>query len=137
MAGFRDGRCFGGSAPRYRISRPALSGRSGRSNRKLAGAAAPRLLTSDQWADYVIFRLYPRQRVFFDGRSDFYGPGLLADYRALMLAGPNWQELLKRYSFEAALLPRDWPLSSFLGREPGWREVYHDRVAVLCVREDQ
>src|SRR5450756_459954 len=34
----------------------------------------PRILTSDQWADYLIFRLYPEQRVFLDGRSDFYGP---------------------------------------------------------------
>jgi len=94
-----------------------------------------RLLTSDQWADYVIFRLYPRQLVFFDGRSDFYGPALGSDYRALMVAAPDWRELLDRYSFQAALLPRDWPLSTVLGREPGWRQIYEDSVAVLCVRE--
>ncbi len=106
-------------------------------NRKLAHAAGgmPRLLTSDQWADYIIFRLYPRQRVFFDGRSDFYGPALGSDYRALQEAAPNWRELVDRYDFQEALLPHSWPLSTVLGREPGWREVYQDRVAVLCVRE--
>lgn len=97
--------------------------------------AMPRLLTSDAWADYIIFRLYPRQRVFFDGRSDFYGPALGADYLALNQAAFNWRELLDRYAFQAALLPRSWPLSTMLGREPGWREVYRDKLAVLCVRE--
>jgi hypothetical protein len=95
----------------------------------------PRLLTSDTWADYIIFRLYPQQRVFFDGRSDFYGPKLGVDYRALGQAAFNWRELLDRYAFQAALLPLSWPLSTVLGREPGWREVYRDKLAVLCVRE--
>ena len=32
-------------------------------------------------------------------------------------------------------MPNDWPLSTFLEREPGWREVYRDKVAVLYARE--
>jgi hypothetical protein len=97
--------------------------------------AMPRLLTSDAWADYIIFRLYPKQRVFFDGRSDFYGPELESDYLALNEAAFNWREVLNRYAFQAALLPRSWPLSTMLGHEPDWREVYRDQLAVLCVRE--
>lgn len=103
---------------------------------RLAPAPAmPRILTSDQWADYLIFRLYPRQRVFFDGRSDFYGPRLGSDYHQLMAAGGAWRDLLSRYGFELALLPNDWPLSTFLGREPGWREVYKDPLATLYAHE--
>jgi hypothetical protein len=94
----------------------------------------PRILTSDQWADYLIFRLYPRQRVFFDGRSDFYGAALGADYRKLLVAERPWREVIDRYGFELALLPHDWPLSTTLDREPGWRRVYEDRVGVLFAR---
>jgi hypothetical protein len=102
---------------------------------RLAPAGAmPRILTSDQWADYVTFRLYPRQRIFFDGRSDFFGPELGTDYRALMTADRKWRELLDRYHFELALLPHDWALSTMLDREPGWRKVYEDRVGVLFER---
>jgi hypothetical protein len=97
----------------------------------------PRILASDQWADYLIYRLYPRQRVFFDGRSDFYGPHLGADYRVLMGATPGWRELLERYRFRLALLPRDWPLSTMLDREPGWQQVYADTVAVLFERRGE
>jgi hypothetical protein len=94
----------------------------------------PRLLTSDQWADYVIYRLYPRQRSFFDGRSDFYGPAIGSEYRELLGARPGWRAVLQRREFDLALLPRDWPLNAILDREPGWQRVYEDDVAVLFLR---
>jgi len=97
-------------------------------------SGAPRILTSDQWADYLIYRLYPRQRVFFDGRSDFYGPEVAADYGVLQAGAEGWRERMARYRFDAALLPRAWPLSAALEREPGWRLVYEDPVAVLYRR---
>lgn len=101
----------------------------------LSSVTAPaRVLTSDQWADYLIFHLYPRQRVFFDGRSDFYGPALGADYQVLLSAAPQWPETLSRYDFDVALLPYDWPLGSVLERDPRWELVYHDRVARLFIR---
>jgi hypothetical protein len=98
-------------------------------------AAMPRVLTSDQWADYLIFRLYPQQRVFFDGRSDFFGPSIGSDYRKLLAGERPWRELLDRYRFDLALLPLDWALSTALEREPEWRLVYQDSVAVLYARE--
>ena len=101
----------------------------------LTGAEPQRVLTSDQWADYLIYRLYPRQRVFFDGRSDFYGTTIGADYRKLLTSEEGWRGLLREYKFSAALLPHDWPLSTMLDREPGWRLAYRDSVAVLFLRE--
>jgi hypothetical protein len=98
-------------------------------------AAMPRILTSDQWADYLIYRLYPKQRVFFDGRSDFFGPAIGSDYCKLLAGDGSWRELLGRYRFDLALLPRAWPLASALGSEPGWRKVYEDPVAVLYARD--
>jgi len=98
-------------------------------------AAMPRILTSDQWADYLIYRLYPEQRVFFDGRSDFFGPAIGSDYRKLLTGESSWREVLDRYQFDLALLPHDWALSTALDREPGWRRVYRDSVAVLYARD--
>ena len=105
-------------------------------SRLAPGSGMPRVLTSDQWADYLIYRLYPGQRVFFDGRSDFFGPEIGADYRKLLGGDGPWPELLDRYGFQLALLPRDWTLSTSLAREPGWRRVYQDPVAVLYARQE-
>jgi hypothetical protein len=103
-------------------------------NRLAPSDRMPRVLTSDQWGDYLIFRLYPRERVFFDGRSDFYGASVGADYKALLSAGHRWPEVLACYGFDMALLPLDWPLVSVLEFDPAWQRVYRDKVAVLFVR---
>ena len=96
----------------------------------------PHVLTSDQWADYLIFRLYPQQRVFFDGRSDFFGAAIGSDYRKLLGGEKSVeQNSLDRYQFDLALLPREWALNTALEREPGWRQVYVDSVAVLYARD--
>jgi len=100
----------------------------------LASSAAARILTSDQWGDYLIYRLYPRTRVFYDGRSDFYGDAIGEDYRTLLLARRRSREVMTRYGFTAALLPLDWPLGQILERDPDWRVAYRDRQAVLLVR---
>ena len=42
-----------------------------------------RVLTTDQWADYLIY-INPAQKVFIDGRSDFYGPEVGNDYLRLI-----------------------------------------------------
>ncbi len=95
-----------------------------------------RVLTSDQWGDYLIYRLYPHHRVFVDGRSDFYGASVGRDYLDLMNAQSGWQGLLKRYDFTVALVPSNWPLSELLKLDPGWRARYHDSQATLFERED-
>jgi hypothetical protein len=106
-------------------------------NSALLSSVGARVLTSDQWADYLIYRLYPRVRVFFDGRSDFYGDAIGDDYRVLLLAGRSSREVMARYGFTAALLPLDWPLGQILEHDPDWRVAYRDGQAVLLVRSPQ
>lgn len=99
-----------------------------------AAGAPPRILTSDVWAGYLIFKCYPRVRVFFDGRSDFYGEALGKDYLALARAGFRWEALLDRYRFDMALLPPDWPLVELLKRDSRWTLIADDGKALLFRR---
>jgi hypothetical protein len=105
-------------------------------NAGLLASPGARILTSDQWGDYLIYRLYPRIRVFYDGRSDFYGDAVGEDYRVLLLAERRCREVMARYGFTVALLPLDWPLGQILERDPEWRVAYRDSQAVLLVRSD-
>jgi len=101
------------------------------------GRAAPRILTSDQWGDYLIYRFYPQQKVFVDGRSDFYGPEVGREYLDLMNAAPDWESIMTRRRFDLALVPAEWPLAQLLMRDPRWQVRYLDRQAVLLERGDR
>ena len=95
----------------------------------------PRILTSDQWGDYLIYHLYPKGRVFVDGRSDFYGPELGHQYLDLLNAAPNWKSVVDSYGFNVALLPLEWPLAQLLVRHANWHVRYVDRQAILLERK--
>jgi hypothetical protein len=93
-----------------------------------------RLLTTDQWGDYLIYSFYPKQKVFVDGRSDFYGEGVGGDYMHLVQGGPDWHRVLERYQFQVALLPVELPVATLLKLDPAWRVVADDHRAVLMTR---
>ena len=86
-----------------------------------------RVLTSDQWGDYLIYQSYPRQRVFVDGRSDFYGEGVGREYLKLMTGQEGWEKVASKYRFEVALVPGDWALVPQLKRSADWKLVDEDR----------
>lgn len=93
-----------------------------------------RVLTTDQWADYLIYRFYPNQRVFVDGRSDFYGPVLGKEYLRASGGAHDWRQILDRHRFDRALVPLSWSLSSLLKQDATWRVVADDGKAVLFER---
>lgn len=96
--------------------------------------AGSRLLTSDQWGDYLIYRLYPEVRVYMDGRSDFYGEQIGREYLAMLQLDGKWHEYLQKNQFDTVLAPVSWPLVSALRMSPEWRETAGDAKAVLFVR---
>ncbi|HZU28250.1 MAG TPA: hypothetical protein VFA04_22165, partial [Bryobacteraceae bacterium] len=65
-----------------------------------------RLFTTDHWGDYLLYRLWPRQRVFIDGRSDYYAD-LGIDYLTMIETDHGWQKTFEKWGFNAALLPSD------------------------------
>lgn len=93
-----------------------------------------RLLTTDQWGDYLIFHYSPRMKVFVDGRSDFYGEALGREYIHLLQGSFDWQAILRKHGFDVALIPVDWPLTQLLKLDPQWQVVKDDTRCVLFVR---
>lgn len=93
-----------------------------------------RVLTSDQWGDYLIYRLFPNYLTFIDGRSDFYSPEIRDDYMSIL--GSDWKadEVLRKYDFQAALVPLEWAITAALKQSPEWQVVYDDGFAVYLER---
>jgi hypothetical protein len=95
-----------------------------------------RVLTGDQWADYLIYRSYPQQKVYVDGRSDFYGPEVGQEYLNLLSGRWDWRKVMDRRGFDVALVPPDWPLATLLKDSPEWRLVQDDGVSILFIRKE-
>jgi len=96
--------------------------------------ASARVFTSDQWSDYFIYRFSARQRVFMDGRSDFYGPDIGKLYLRILYGDPRGREALDRYGVGVVLAAKTWPLAHQLRADARWRVVDEDGSAVLFAR---
>lgn len=89
----------------------------------------------DQFGGYLIYRLYPRYRVFVDGRSDFYRQGtVLADMQKVAGVSPEWATKLDQYGIQWLLLRRDEPLSLMARLSGDWVLLHEDRVAQILIR---
>ena len=71
----------------------------------LRGDPAARIFTYDAWGGYLIYRLYPRTRVFVDGRSDFYGADFSEKYLDVLNVKYDWEKTLGRFGVNTILLP--------------------------------
>jgi hypothetical protein len=94
-----------------------------------------RIFTTDAWADYLTFHFYPRQKIFVDGRCDFFGKEMSEQYVQILKGHYGWDILMKRYDFDAALIPSQSALASLLRVTPTWRLIEEDAQAVLFQRK--
>jgi len=92
----------------------------------LSGVFAP-----DLWGGYLIYREYPRVRVFMDGRSDFYGADFARQYIQAMGVQVGWEKYLARYGVNTIMLPPDAPLAGALKQSHAWHLIYDDGVALI------
>jgi hypothetical protein len=103
-----------------------------------AGAVArldssARIFSPDYYGGYLIYHFRGARKVFFDGRSDFYGLQFLNVYADVMLLKPGWRPKFQKLGVTHALLPEDHPLREMLECS-GWRRLHGDKTAVLLER---
>jgi hypothetical protein len=92
-----------------------------------------RIFNRYEWGGYI-GEHRPDHLIFMDGRADVYGDELLQMYVAVIGLEVDPQTILDRYGIDHALLPPDWPLSSWFDASPGGRRAYADATAVIWVR---
>src|ERR1019366_7927983 len=125
---------FLGKAANWPTDFPAIHFPVALIHRNESQIANGRVLTLDQWADYLIYAFYPRQKVFADGRSDFLGQELGDEYLKAAQGDYNWRKTLDRYCVDTVLAPVSWPLATLLKSAPGWRIADDGGEAILFTR---
>ena len=92
------------------------------------------ILNHYNWGGYFIWKLYPRYRVYIDGRADLYGDAFMDQFAATYYLTSRWRDELERWQVRTVILPPAAPLVTALRAEPTWKQVYADSQAVVLTR---
>lgn len=96
------------------------------------------MFNEDHWGGFLIWSLAPQQKVFIDGRIDFYEyAGVLQDYVRIISLEEDPRPLLSKYGIRACLIQRNAPLETFLEASGDWTREYEDRIAILLVKANK
>ncbi len=102
-----------------------------------ANATFGRLFHSQIYGDYLIWRLWPRQKTFIDGRVHLF-PLEITDGYIEAIDAIDWEEWFQRWRIEYVLLSKDKSEDGSLIREireaTDWRLIFEDTRSVLFSR---
>jgi hypothetical protein len=91
----------------------------------------------DSWGGYLIYRLYPQNKVFVDDRHDLYGEEFLKDYLKAIRVAPEWDKFLREKRVNWALLPAESSLANMLEESSRWSVLYRDGTSALLERKNK
>jgi hypothetical protein len=85
------------------------------------------------WGGYLLYRLWPEQKVFLDSQTDFYGEALVQDYERAILAQNGWEDVLAKYQVTWVIVRVSSPLANALAGAD-WKILYQDKVAIVLAQ---
>jgi len=91
---------------------------------------------------YLIYRLYPRERVFVDGRPEAYTSDFFDEYKRMQEEWDFFEEKSDEYNFEMIVFSRTditpWAQTFFqqLAAQNKWVEVYADSYYIIFVKRE-
>lgn len=78
------------------------------------------------YGGYLIYRLYPRQRVFIYGRTDIYPKPFITEYREMYRGGSNWKQYFYKHNIDYVLCENLSPLRQLLLNNGDFKLVFDD-----------
>ncbi len=91
-----------------------------------------RMFNAFDWGGYILFNMWPTQLAFIDSQTDVHGD-ITREYERAISLEEGWQDVFTKYDIRWVIIPKKWHLVGALAFQ-GWRDVYHDELAVILVR---
>ena len=126
--------------------RPAITGKSLLAEQTPVGVAefiskqgiTGRMFHPQEFGDYLMWRLWPRQKTLVDGRVHLFDIDFLKDYKRT-LEDPLSTDFIQRWKIEYLMLSKlpDGSASKTIGSveaSDGWSKIYEDSISVLFVK---
>jgi hypothetical protein len=89
------------------------------------------------YGDYLIWRLWPEQRSFIDGRVHLYPLSFVQDY-ILVFHDDRWEARLAKYDIQYLLLAKEKNAQALIEdarNAAGWTLLYEDDISVLFAKK--
>lgn len=88
---------------------------------------------------YLIYRLFPKNKVFLDGRTEFYGDDFFKNYQKILTVDKDTiNDAFAKYNINTVLLTKialdTKDLSNYLFNNPDWALVYLDENSLVFVK---
>jgi hypothetical protein len=100
-----------------------------------------RVFNDDELGGWLLWRSFPRRRVFLDGRLQVYPPDVFEEFMSVLNDPGAFAALASRRGITAAILHHPAPgrleLASAIARLPGWRVGYLDAGSIVLVADGQ
>jgi len=92
-----------------------------------------RMFNAFDWGGYILFHLWPQQKVFIESQTDVRGE-LTQEYEAVITLRGNWREIFRQYGITWVVIPPHWDLAREL-IVARWEIVYQDQTAIILIRK--
>jgi len=94
-----------------------------------------RMFNTDYLGGPLIYRFWPRLRVFVDDRIFIYGDDfVLHRFFPVFYVQKTWRKVLDKYRVTAAVVPSDAQCAILLKASPDWELVYEDHLNTIFFR---
>ncbi len=83
------------------------------------------------WGGYLIWRLYPDDPVYIDGRADVYGDQFIYAYVNLYRGQGDWRAPFSTQGVRLVLIEPGSGLADRLRQSPEWQIAYQDKLSII------
>lgn len=92
------------------------------------------VFNTSRFGGYLIWKFYPKRKVFIDGRWEVYGDDFVRAYALSLSDYRIFSALVEQYRINCVLLENRLSICSRLYKEKDWALVYLDGLAAIFVK---
>lgn len=88
------------------------------------------------YGSYAIYKLYPHNKVFMDGRYEEVYPDYMMPTlnRFLLAKEKNWDDVITKYHTDLILVGKNYPVNSKLLKSSEWKKIFEDNSTALYIK---
>lgn len=100
------------------------------------GSVPAPLFNYMEWGGYLEWELYPKYRMFIDGRFEARRVEVWKDYLSISRGRADWHDTLDKYGVRTLVLSKEFhaDLLPYLNKAQQWKKVYEDKMALVYTR---